>query len=216
VAVIVLPGHAGNTYFALDDAEIVAKAGYSTLLFEHRTCADSSLAATTGLMEAQDVLGAVDYLKSRSDVSYVATMGFSEGGTSTLLAAAQEPDIDAVLAMGGYDSLKNDLLDPDEDLHPLIRIERVLIMWAMEIQMGKPVEASSPVDTIAQISPRPLLLIYGEYEAKPGQALFDAAAEPKEIWFVPGTGHGGYQHVEPEEYPLRVTEFFNRVFPSSP
>ena len=40
IAIIVMTGHGGNTWFALDDAAILADAGYSTLIFEHRSCAD--------------------------------------------------------------------------------------------------------------------------------------------------------------------------------
>src|SRR5688572_461162 len=61
IAIIVLPGHAGNTRFALADAAIFANAGYSTLIFEHRSCADPKNLSGTGMLEARDVLGAVDY-----------------------------------------------------------------------------------------------------------------------------------------------------------
>lgn len=212
VALVVIPGHAGNTRAALEDAEIAARAGFSTLIYEHRSCADPSLAASTGYWEAYDLLGAADYLKTRSDVRHIGVWGFSEGGTASLLAASKDPAIEAVVAMGGYSSLKADILDEDQNLRPLDWLDRRFIVAAMGIQLGVPVEASSPIDVISAISPRPLFLVYGQYEAENGRALYSAAAEPKELWIVPGTGHGGYLAVAPDEYRRRIPAFFNRVF----
>ena len=41
VAIIVLPGHAGNSSAAIPDAAILAEEGFSTLIYEHRTCSES-------------------------------------------------------------------------------------------------------------------------------------------------------------------------------
>lgn len=211
-AIIVIPGHAGNSAFAVPDASMLARSGFSTLIFEHRSCADPSLAASTGYYEAYDLLGAVDYLKTRPGVKHIGALGFSEGGTATILAAAQEPALEAIVAMGGYDSLDNDILDPGSELGPLDQVVRRLILVSTGLQLGIPARASSPISVIDQIAPRPILLIYGEYEVKPGQALYDAAGEPKALWIVPGAGHGGYQPAAPQEYELRIVTFFEETF----
>jgi fermentation-respiration switch protein FrsA (DUF1100 family) len=70
----------------------------------------------------------------------------------------------------------------------------------------------SPLAHIAEIKPRPVFLIYGEFEADHGQALYAAAGEPRQLWIVPGVGHGGYQTAYPDEYERRVIEFFDTVF----
>ncbi|UCH58708.1 MAG: alpha/beta hydrolase, partial [Anaerolineales bacterium] len=69
----------------------------------------------------------------------------------------------------------------------------------------------SPIDDLPSISPRPLLLIYGEGEAGSGRALaqFDAAREPKTLWIVPGGAHGSNFAASPGEYQSRIVEFFN-------
>jgi fermentation-respiration switch protein FrsA (DUF1100 family) len=41
--------------------------------------------------------------------------------------------------------------------------------------------------------------------------LYAAAHEPKELWIVPGAGHGGYAGLAPQEYAQRVTAFFDKV-----
>lgn len=211
-AIIVIPGHAGNSSFAVPEASILAQAGFSTLIFEHRSCADPSLAASTGYYEAYDLLGAVNYLKSRPDVEHIGALGFSEGGTAAILAAPQDTALEAIVAMGGYDSLVSDILDLDSNLGPLDRVVRRLVLISTSLQLGIPAQASSPVSVIDKIAPRPILLIYGEYEAEPGQALYLAAGEPKDLWIVPGAGHGGYQQAAPEEYERRIVAFFEEAF----
>ncbi len=211
--IIVLYGHGGNSGPALPDARILAEAGYSTLVYEHRSCADPRLMASTGPYEARDVLGAVDYLRQRGDVTHIGAMGFSASGTAVLLAAADEPAIEAVLPMGGYASLADDALDASSDDQPIgERIFRRLALWALAAQIGPAEIARSPVSQIANISPRHLLLIYGEHEAAVGKQLMAAAGPPSDLWIVPGAGHGNYRLFAPDEYPRRVVEFFDAAF----
>jgi fermentation-respiration switch protein FrsA (DUF1100 family) len=46
-----------------------------------------------------------------------------------------------------------------------------------------------------------------------GQKLYDAAGEPKELWFEPAAGHHGLPEVAPEEYERRVVGFFDQCLP---
>jgi len=39
------------------------------------------------------------------------------------------------------------------------------------------------------------------------QALFDAAAEPKQLWIVPGAGHEDLRAFAPEAYEKKVLAF---------
>jgi dienelactone hydrolase len=210
IAIILLPGHAGNTRFALDDAAILADAGFSTLVYEHRSCANPELIASTGYWESQDLLGAVDYLASRDGVAHIGAMGFSEGGTAIILAAARQPRLEAVVPMGGYASLRDDILDPGSPNGAYGSIMRQLVLW-MTALYGVPISGSEPVAVIGDINPRPLLLIYGESEGSAG-ALLEAAGPTAQLWIVPGAGHGGYANHDPAEYRQRITGFFTEAF----
>ena len=72
----------------------------------------------------------------------------------------------------------------------------------------------SPIQVIGQISPRPLLLIYGEHETESGHAheQYESAGDPKDLWIVPNCGHGDYLHAAPEEWEQRVVTFFDVTF----
>jgi fermentation-respiration switch protein FrsA (DUF1100 family) len=70
-------------------------------------------------------------------------------------------------------------------------------------------------DLTGRISPRPVFFIYatpGEGgEAELTQLFYDAAAEPKTIWKVPGSEHTGGIEAQPAEYEKRVVGFFDRT-----
>lgn len=216
IVIVVLPGRSGNTQFALPDAAVLARAGFGTLLYEHRSCADPDLIHTGGYLEADDLVSAVEYLRSRSDVRHVGVLGFSAGGTAALLAAAKTGRVEAVIAMGGFSSLDADIVRAQTASDLLNKTILQMVTILLHIRIGVPPSEISPAAHIAEIRPRPVMLIYGEAEAHHGQALFSAAGEPKELWVVPGVGHGGYREASPQEYEARVIEFFLRAFPVDP
>lgn len=216
VVVLVLPGGSGNTDHALPDAALLAQAGYGTLVVEHRSCADAQQMHSGGYLEAEDVVSAAAYLRGRAEVQHIGVLGFSTGGSAALLAAAAEPRLEAVLAGGGFVSLTAEVLQAEAPGNPADWLERRLILLAFGWQLGVPADAVSPVAHIAAISPRPLLLVYGEFEAGHGQTLYAAAGDPKELWIVPGVGHGGYQAAYPEEYAARITGFFDQTLGAAP
>ncbi|HJS28137.1 MAG TPA: prolyl oligopeptidase family serine peptidase [Anaerolineales bacterium] len=210
--IIVLPGATGNTQLALPDALVLMRAGYSTLVFEHRTCANPASMHSGGYLEAEDLVRAAKFLKARPEIQRVGVLGFSTGGSTALLAAARTSDIDAVVAMGGFSSLADDVLEPEIERVWIDRTVRTLILFLIGYQLGIDPDLVSPVDQVDRISPRPILLIYGEGERRPGETLFEAAGDPKEMWIVPNAGHGGYAAADPEEYRSRVLTFFQRSF----
>jgi len=43
-----------------------------------------------------------------------------------------------------------------------------------------------------------------------GERLYQAAGEPKELWFEPKVGHASFDGALPGEYERRVTAFFDK------
>jgi fermentation-respiration switch protein FrsA (DUF1100 family) len=141
-------------------------------------------------------------------------LGFSLGGAAAIRAAALHQDIDAVVAMGNYHDLEAEIFGAGNE-HPLLAaIFESQIAWLFQRRTGVDFEHDpEPVELIGQLSPRPILLIYGEQEeALPpasGRILYQAAGEPKELWILPNVGHGGYVNAEPEEFEQRIVRFFD-------
>lgn len=215
MVIVVLPGLTGNTRFALEDAKIVADAGYSVLVYEHRTCADPGLHSATGLHEARDLLGAVDYLDGIESITHIGVMGHSVGGTAALLAASSDDRLSAVVVTGASEGLKEDIFDSYEPQSLHSQLYRQLTYFSIMLNLRESLDDMSPISTVHMIAPRPLLLIYGEKEKDVGERLYEAAGPSSELWIVPGADHGQYRDFAPEEFPARVRAFFDEVWEAS-
>jgi fermentation-respiration switch protein FrsA (DUF1100 family) len=71
-----------------------------------------------------------------------------------------------------------------------------------------------PIDVVARIAPTPLVLVGSAADpAVPVasvEALFAAAAEPKELWIAERGGHGALLAAQPEEYQRRILVYLGR------
>jgi dipeptidyl aminopeptidase/acylaminoacyl peptidase len=208
-AVIVLvPGLGGARDGMLDDAAILARHGYGALMYDARQCNVPGAKGTLGYVETNELLGAVEYLSRRDVTLRIGALGFSEGGTIVIRGAARDERIRAVVAEGGFHNLAQHVWHGNQ-----VPLVRQLVEWQVlmfyRLDTGVDPAQVSPVTDIGRVSPRPVLLIYGEHEAERGGAglLFDAARDPKELWIVPGAGHGGYIGAAPQEYERRVIAF---------
>lgn len=69
-----------------------------------------------------------------------------------------------------------------------------------------------PVDAVARIGPRPLLIIHcmNDQVVPPrnSERNFRAAREPKQFWSIPAGGHVAGLEVAAQEYQARVGRFF--------
>ncbi|MBN2309165.1 MAG: dienelactone hydrolase family protein [Candidatus Hydrogenedentes bacterium] len=126
----------------------------------------------------------VDYLLTRPDVDpgRIYLVGASFGAITGSTAAAFEPRIRAAVLTYGGGNLRV-LLDSEQ-------AEQELGRWhGLVRELGAFILApADPVRHVAGIAPRPVLFQNGRHDsvvpAASGQALFDAAREPKEmVWY---------------------------------
>ncbi|MBW8010896.1 MAG: prolyl oligopeptidase family serine peptidase [Chloroflexi bacterium] len=216
-AVLALGGMNGSLGDQLPIVAPLLLEGYGVLQIEGRGCADPPGVVTLGFEEAYDVTAGLQYLLQQEEVNAnrIGIIGFSMGGVAAIRSAVRNTEISAVLAEGGYANLGIDLVESDDvtstGFFESIFLHSVALMFWL--QTGVNPWDSSPVDEIALISPRPLFLIYGEYEAANGRARlqFEAALEPKTLWIVPGGDHGSNYLVAQQEYEQSVVIFFNQA-----
>ncbi|GAB4397724.1 MAG: hypothetical protein OHK0052_20290 [Anaerolineales bacterium] len=213
-AILVLPGLGGGLGSSYPPIAPLLQNGYSILQIETRACATPRIPVTLGARETQDASAALDFLLTRPEIDpqRIGVYGFSLGGATAIRLAARRPEIAATLAEGGFYNAGRDLTNADF-AEPLPRRALLytiaLTFW---LRTGANPWQLSPVDDAAQISPRPLLLIYGEHELNSGRGdlQYAAAHEPKQLWIVPNGTHGGNARAAPQEYPARVLQFFNQ------
>jgi pimeloyl-ACP methyl ester carboxylesterase len=213
MAIILLGGMRGALGGNLPPAGFLLDSGFGVLQIDSRACARPISPVTLGAAEALDAAAGMAFLKSKPDVKQIGIFGFSMGAAAAVHAAAEHGEMAAVVAEGGYFNLGNDFVEPDRHVSPIHRVFLYTIAGMYWLQTRINPWKVSPIDDLPAISPRPVLLIYGEAEADSGRALaqFSAARAPKDLWIVTGGGHGSNYAASPEEYRFRILQFFNAV-----
>ena len=211
--IILLPGLGGARDGMLLEAEILARHGYGVLMTDFRSCAHSDGLTTLGYHEAIDLQEAATWVLEQPDVAKVGVLGYSLGGVTAILGAAQDARIEAVVAEGGFYDLTADITERGKRIPLTRRLMYSTNPLFFRLKTGVSTQSISPVSVIGRIGPRPLLLIYGEHEVDEAHAQeqYETAGDPKQLWIVPNCGHGGYLQVAPEEWERRVVIFFNEA-----
>lgn len=222
-ATIVLShGYGDNQDQMLPWADFLVRAGFSVFTYDMRDRGTSGgKAVTLGALEQYDLVSAVEYLTTRPDVDRdrIGALGVSLGGSVTILAAARDPRIKAVVDDSGFSDAPDVISTSFEHFigippWPFAPVAVRIAEW----RAGVNVNAVRPMDVIGSISPRPVFIIYGTADtAVPpinSQRNFDHAREPKAIWWVQGAEHAESRDVAGPEYDRRVVEFFRQYLGS--
>jgi fermentation-respiration switch protein FrsA (DUF1100 family) len=187
------------------------------LLFDFRGCGRSGGRYTTiGHDEKLDLFAAVRWLRGRlGDEAPIGVLGISMGGSVAIEAAAACAAIGAVVADSAFAHLSGAVAHRFSSLGRVDLVLHHTTMRIAERMVRGRVARVRPVDVVARIAPRPLLLIHGTEDGivPPAHAheLFDAAGEPKELWLLDGTSHAMPRMDRPDEYADRVAGFFDRA-----
>jgi dipeptidyl aminopeptidase/acylaminoacyl peptidase len=218
-ATIVLShGYSGTQDELLPVASALHEAGFSVFSYDLRGCGGSGGEITFGDRERDDLRSVVDYVASRDDVDAekIGALGYSMGAATTLMTAAHDGRIKAVVADSGWSDVYSWLRPKALDVfvHPRHRFTP-LSMMLIEWRTGVDFDDLKPVREIGAIAPRPLLLIHGTADDSvlPGDSdeNFAAAREPKELWRIDGAGHGETLEPGGPTSSRRVVEFFQRA-----
>ncbi|MFZ6030206.1 MAG: alpha/beta hydrolase [Chloroflexota bacterium] len=214
--VILVHGYKNNRATMLSRAQVLARHGYGVLLFDLRTHGESEGALITfGLYEVLDVNAAYQALRSRPDVDpeRIGILGGSMGGTVALLSAVQLPSIKAVVAESAFPTLQDAIPSSVANSGLPSVFFAPVVQWFAERLGHFRAEQISAVDLIGQISPRPVFLLQGGKDLlvvpESGQRLYDAAGDPRELWFEPTVGHMSFIDEKPAEYEERVVRYFD-------
>lgn len=195
-------------------AKLVA-AGFTVLMFDFRNAGKSGGDITTvGYWEKLDLLGAVDYAVKRSGGQQIGLIGFSMGASTSLLAAAEDERIEAVVADSPFYSLREYLMENMPRWTSLPHIPFTwLILRVIPFMLKVDVNRVNPWQAIERITPRPILFIHGDAdETIPhiNSLRLHEMADPQQaqLWLVPHAGHVKSYAQVPEMYVNRVISFF--------
>ena len=218
-AVLLVSGSEADRTQLLPEARLLFEAGYGVLLFDLPGTGESDGERWQG-QEQQAVAAAIDLLalQSGAEPARMGAFGFSMGAALVVDAAARDPRLRA-LVLGGCFSTWQELTRHEYRRYGVV--SQLPALW-VEYRHGIGLTSLNPEAQIRAIAPRPVLLIAGEADdvvpPAEGRRVYAAASDPKELWIVPGAGHGGFAAAAPEEYGRRLVEFFGRalVAPPSP
>jgi fermentation-respiration switch protein FrsA (DUF1100 family) len=127
--------------------------------------------------------------------------------------AAPDLPVAAVVADAAYADLRNPISNRMREAgYPLSVLGSRLVVGAASLRARA--RLRSPIQRVAQIAPRALLLIApsGDRTVSPAQSqrMFEAAGEPKELYIVEGAAHADAHAAAPEAYERRVLDFLAR------
>jgi pimeloyl-ACP methyl ester carboxylesterase len=92
----------------LPRAAFLVHGGYDVLAIDLRGHGESGGSIVSpGLLEARDILGALRYIRSHGNNEPVALLGVSYGAVASLIAAAESPEIAAVISDSAFPTGKD-------------------------------------------------------------------------------------------------------------
>jgi len=196
-ATIVLShGYGGNQDEMLPTANSLHEAGFTVVTYNERGRGGSGGEGTWGALETDDLRSVIDAVVKHPHVNpdSIAEVGFSIGADISIMEAAKDKRVKAVVAAGSWPTLWG-YLHPrliDVLLHPTSPYSP-LSLWLMQRRTGVNLHSVRPVDAIGQISPRPIFIVQGldDTDVKPHSAIvnYDHAGPPRSLWMVQGAGH---------------------------
>jgi dipeptidyl aminopeptidase/acylaminoacyl peptidase len=217
-AIVICHGLGANKSDFTDLAVFLVRRGYLVLTFDFRAHGDSEGSRTSlGYHEQKDVNAALRYLSARPEVDQgrIGIFGFSLGGSTAILTAAETGNFRAIAADSAFTSLRDQARQAITGYYHLPAFPFVnLSVIGYELYFQTRVSNIDPESVIGAIAPAPVLIIAGEGDdmipAGNGRRLFQAAKEPKELWIIPVGGHGGTVAAAGQEYNKRVGDFFDK------
>jgi fermentation-respiration switch protein FrsA (DUF1100 family) len=218
VLILLQHGYKSHRGEMLNEAAMLARHGYGSLLMSVRAhdMSDGEL-ITFGQREMLDLQAWFDLARRRPDAGAVrfGMIGNSLGGSLAIQFAATHPEIAAVVANSAFSSLR-DTVDTSVRYFtglPPFPFAPLITFWAEREGQFR----TDDVDAtrwIGRLSPRPVLLMQGGQDIvisrDSGRRLYEAAREPKFLWFDAALGHTKFDTVRPEEYEQRVVGLFDR------
>jgi len=221
----------------LPRAVFLVRGGYDVLLIDLRGHGESGGAIVSpGLLETRDILGALRYIRSRGDNEPVVVLGVSYGAVASLIAAAESPEIAAVIGDGPFPTGK----DVSEDISRHYLHDSRTNFWVRALFLGSSFpgvarataliyyfrtgiylgpELLSVIPSASRIRV-PVLLISGERDwivptYRERQILAAISDNRKELVVIPNAVHDTTYSAAPTLYARTVLSFLGKYVEST-
>ncbi len=220
VTIVVAHGYGKNRL--QDDVPVMKLAqslsgkGYNMVVFDFRNSGESGGDLTSvGQYEKYDLLGAIDWAGKNTE-GKIALFGYSMGAATSLVTAAEAPEVGAVVADSPFNNLEDYLSEnlsvwsglPEFPFTPLI-------MMMIPPATGTDPSQVNPMKALEQIYPRPILFIHGKGDQSiPFKNSVSMAAkypDTFELMLVDKADHVKSYITNPDAYVSRVDQFLQKT-----
>jgi len=206
---VILVAHGYGVSRAEDFHALFASHGFGVVAWDFRAHGKSGGDfSSLGYYEVLDAKAALDFALAQPGVEHVGAWGGSMGAVTMIRAAAQYPEIEALVADSPFVTLEKEM-----ELIVPFPLMRSLMKFFVKRETGLTPDLVRPVDDIAHISPRPVFIIQGlgdrNIPSNSAQRLYDAAGDPRKLWLEEDVPHLNMYTYYREKYIKRVIGFFD-------
>jgi alpha-beta hydrolase superfamily lysophospholipase len=209
--VILMHGIRANRLQLVNQAEFLFHAGYSVLLFDFQAHGESiGKHITAGYLESRDAVAAVNFIHQKFPGKKICADGFSMGGAAAVLAKPPL-QVNAMILQSVYPTIEQAITDRLENRFSWFgQFGTPFLTWQLKPRLGFGTDDLCPIQQVGKITV-PKFFIAGTVDhdtrLPESQALFDAAAEPKQLWLVDGAAHVDMLAFAKAEYEKRTLDF---------
>jgi fermentation-respiration switch protein FrsA (DUF1100 family) len=214
--VIVSGGHKGQRQGALGITVALWRKGFNVITYSYRGMPGSDMAPVTfGIKEVLELQAVIAFARKRIPNARIGLLGYSMGAVVSLLGAAGEPGVQALVLDSPFSDLRRLLV---ENVRSASKVPGAPFVWLAGLMLWLRtrcrVSDCSPIAVLSSLEPRPLFFIHGGADAitsvNHSRRLYDAYRGPREIWIVQGAPHTGAYFADRPLYVERVAGFFAR------
>lgn len=197
-------------------AKALHERNYNVLMFDLRNHgqSDAKIPLTSGWLEKRDLLGAINYAKSRAEVdsNRIGTIGFSMGGNTVVYTLPHTTDIKAAIAVQPNTSAVFGQRYRADKFGPLDKLLGQPVEILYRLSGGPSTAFIQPAYEAAAARDIPVLYVQGTGDkwGSVNDVANMVASTPNAVEpLYPETDHrfGGYQYVV--DYPDKVLTFFD-------
>jgi pimeloyl-ACP methyl ester carboxylesterase len=215
-AIVLLSAAGGNELQIIPYVKFLHAAGYTVVAAYSAN--NPKYGINWGLLKRKFALATARQLH-HDGFDKVAALGISEGAAGAILAQAEEPVFNAIIADSSYANLADTLLHSPSmaGLNPAFA---GTVIWEGRWWFGKDLRAVSPAKAASKIGNCPLLIIQNSGDpltpVSDGAAIQKSADGGAELWVTPSKGHADAIFQMPKEYADKVIAFLDKTFGPAP
>ena len=209
-------GHKGQRQGSLGISAGLWRKGFNVILYSYRGWPGSDRAPITfGIKEVLELEAVIAFARKRIANARIGLLGYSMGAVVSLLGAAGEPGVQALVLDSPFSDLRMVMV---ENVRRTIKLPGTPFVWlaglVFRLRTGSRLSQSSPIAVMSSLEPRPLFFIHGGADdmvsVNHSRSLYDAYRGSREIWIVQGAPHTGAYEADRPLYVERVAGFFAR------